>query len=287
MDRSQLPFVFADRPSGSELSAGVGVPASADSLQHITKASETPQSTATTEAAVETSLLEAVASESNLARALQHVVRNKGAPGVDGHSVQAVSSAASQLLPRLQRALLSQTYRAGDVRRVWIPKPGGAERALGIPNVIDRWVQQAIHQVLSPLFEPTFHPSSHGFRPQRGAHTAIAQASAHLQTGHLWVVAIDLSKFFDRVNHQRLLARLSQRVDDGRVLKLIHQMLKARVVLPDGTRVTNDEGTPQGGPLSPILSNIVLDELDWELERRGLRSVRYADDCAPGNVRTR
>jgi group II intron reverse transcriptase/maturase len=145
--------------------------------------------------------------------------------------------------------------------------------------VIDRWVQQAVLQVLEPIFEPTFHESSHGFRPNRGAQTAIAEAKRYVEEGHRTVVDLDLSKFFDRVNWQRLLARLAQRVSDKRVLSLIHRMLKAKVVMPDGTRVSVTEGTPQGGPLSPLLSNIVLDELDWELDRRGMRFVRYADDC--------
>jgi group II intron reverse transcriptase/maturase len=162
---------------------------------------------------------------------------------------------------------------------VWIPKPGGGERGLGIPNVVDRWVQQAVLQVLEPIFEPRFHRSSHGFRANRGAHTAIAEAKQYLGEGYRVVVDLDLSKFFDRVHHQRLLNRLGQQVGDRRVLNLVKQMLKAKVVMPDGTKVTTEEGTPQGGPLSPLLSNIVLDEWDWELERRGLRFVRYADDC--------
>jgi group II intron reverse transcriptase/maturase len=179
----------------------------------------------------------------------------------------------------LHRALLNGSYQPGDIRRVWIPKPGGGQRGLGIPNVVDRWVQQALLQVLEPLFDPTFHESSHGFRSGRGAQTAIAEAKGYVADGGHFVVDIDLAQFFDRVNHQRLLARLAGKVEDDRVLKLVRQMLKARVVLPDGTRVATDEGTPQGGPLSPLLSNIVLDELDWELERRGLRFVRYADDA--------
>jgi group II intron reverse transcriptase/maturase len=140
-------------------------------------------------------------------------------------------------------------------------------------------VQAAVQQVLSPEYEPTFHSSSHGFRPGRSCHTAIAEAVEHLEEGYEWVVDIDLEKFFDRVNHQRLLARLGYQVNDKRVLRLIHQMLKAKVVMPDGVRVNSEEGTPQGGPLSPLLSNIVLDELDWELDQRGHRFVRYADDC--------
>jgi group II intron reverse transcriptase/maturase len=165
------------------------------------------------------------------------------------------------------------------VRRVWIPKSGGGQRGLGIPNVIDRIVQQAVHQVLSPQYEPGFHDGSHGFRPGRSCHTAIAEARQHVQDGYRWVVDIDLDKFFDRVNHQRLLARLEERIDDHRLILLIRRMLKAKVVMPDGVVVSTEEGTPQGGPLSPLLSNIVLDELDRELARRGHRFVRYADDC--------
>ena len=223
-------------------------------------------------------LLESVASVSNLAQALLNVARNKGAAGVDGRSVDEVVDEVSQLLPYLRRELLAGTYRPGDIRRVWIPKSGGGQRGLGIPNVIDRWVQQAVLQVLQPIFEPTFHASSHGFRPGRGAQTAIDEAKKYLAEGFSITVDIDLSKFFDRVHHQRLLNRLAQRVSDGRILKLVHRMLKAKVVLPDGARITTEEGTPQGGPLSPLLSNIVLDELDEELARRGLRFVRYADD---------
>jgi len=143
---------------------------------------------------------------------------------------------------------------------------------------VDRWVQQAVLHVLEPIFEPRFHDSSHGFRPRRGAQTAIAEAKRYLADGYAYTVDVDLSKFFDRVNHQRLLNRLAHRVKDGRILKLVHRMLKAQVVLPDGTRIATAEGAPQGGPLSPLLSNVVLDELDWELGRRGLRFVRYADD---------
>lgn len=151
--------------------------------------------------------------------------------------------------------------------------------ALTVPNVVDRWVQQAVLQVLEPIFEPTFHPSSHGFRPNRGAHTAIAEAKEHLKEGYRVMVDLDLSKFFDRVHHQRLLSRLRQRMRDSRILDVVKRMLLAKVIMPDGTKVATIEGTPQGGPLSPLLSNIVLDEWDQELGRRGLRFVRYADDC--------
>lgn len=223
-------------------------------------------------------LLERVAWLPNLARALLKVASNKGAPGVDGESVESAVEHAPQLLANLHQALMDGTYIPGDIRRVWIPKPGGGERGLGIPNVVDRIVQQAVLQVLEPIFEPTFHNSSHGFRRRRGAQTAIAEAKGYFAEGYGTTVDIDLSKFFDRVHHQRLLSRLAQRVGDVRILKLIHLMLKAKVVLPDGSSSPTQEGAPQGGPLSPLLSNVVLDELDWELSRRGLRFVRYADD---------
>ncbi|MGO9742639.1 MAG: group II intron reverse transcriptase/maturase [Roseiarcus sp.] len=224
-------------------------------------------------------LLEEAASEANLARALLNVVRNKGAPGIDGQTVETAERNAAALIAGLRQALLRESYRPGEVRRVWLPKPGGGLRGLGIPNVVDRMVQQAVLQILEPIFEPTLHPSSHGFRRNRGAHTAIAEAKEHLKAGRRTVVDIDLSKFFDRVDHQRLLDRLAQRVSDRRVLALVRRMLKAGVVMPDGATIAVHEGTPQGGPLSPLLSNIVLDELDRELERRGHRFVRYADDC--------
>jgi group II intron reverse transcriptase/maturase len=222
-------------------------------------------------------LLEEVASEANLARALLNVVRNKGAPGVDGQTVEAAEAQAPSIIGRLRGDLLAECYRPGEVRRVWLAKPGGGQRGLGIPNVIDRAVQQAVLQVLEPIFEPTFHDSSHGFRPNRGAHTAIAEATGYLKEGYRTVVDLDLAKFFDRVHHQRLLARIADRVKDGRIIRLIRRMLTAPVVMPDGTKVVVQEGTPQGGPLSPLLSNIVLDELDGELARRSpTRSPSWA-----------
>jgi group II intron reverse transcriptase/maturase len=277
MRSRQLQFVFAASPQGGGKSGPSDASAGRDFLLHTANRKTTNGLVAS--AADASRLLEAVASPANLATALLNVVRNKGAPGVDGRSVDEVLGSARSLLPRLLRALLDGTYQPGDIRRVWIPKPGGGERGLGIPNVIDRWVQQAVLQVLEPVFEPTFHSSSHGFRPKRGAHTAIAEAKEYVGEGYGVVVDIDLSKFFDRVHHQRLLSRLGQKVADLRILKLIGQMLKAKVVLPDGTRVSTEEGTPQGGPLSPLLSNVVLDEFDKELARRSLRFVRYADDC--------
>ena len=277
MRSSQLNFVFADSPQGGGEAAPTDESVGKAYLLRIAK--NMLASDLIAPAAETSPLLEQAASAPNLATALLNVARNKGAPGADGRSVAEVVEAAPSLLPQLRRALLEGTYQPGDIRRVWIPKPGGGERGLGIPDVIDRWVQQAVHQVLAPIFEPTFHTSSHGFRPQRGAHTAIAEAQQYVGEGYEVVVDLDLSKFFDRVNHQRLLSRLGQRIADARILKLIQRMLKAKVVLPDGTRVSTDEGTPQGGPLSPLLSNIVLDEFDEELQRRGLRFVRYADDC--------
>lgn len=223
--------------------------------------------------------MEEVANEQTLREAFAQVKANDGAPGPDGQSVEEVASHLLHIIPALSRALLEGSYRAGEIRRVWIPKAAGGQRGLGIPDVIDRIVQQAVHLVLSPHYEPTFHPSSHGFRLGKSCHTAIAEARSHLEEGYEWVVDIDLEKFFDRVHHDRLLARLSQKVSDHRLLGLIRQMLKAKVVMPDGVVVSTEEGTPQGGPLSPLLSNIVLDELDWELTKRGHHFVRYADDC--------
>jgi len=223
--------------------------------------------------------MEEIANETNLRAAFAKVAANRGSPGPDRQTIEQVRTALNECLPVLKRSLLDGSYRVGDIRRVWIPKASGGQRGLGIPNVIDRIVQQAVHQVLSPHYEQTFHEWSHGFRPGRSCHTAIKQAKEHLETGLDWVVDLDLEKFFDEVNHDRLISRLEQRIADRRVLMLIRQMLRAKVVLPDGVSVSSERGTPQGGPLSPLLSNIVLDELDQELQQRGHRFVRYADDC--------
>jgi RNA-directed DNA polymerase len=272
----QLSLAFADSPSGG----GAGEPPDASGrrsvLLHKARSKKTRGPAA--DAADTSRLLEEVACEANLAKALLNVVRNKGAPGVDGQTVEDAEAKAPQIIARLRRDLLAECYRPGDVRRVWLPKPGGGDRGLGIPNVVDRTVQQAVLQVLEPIFEPTFHPSSHGFRPNRGAHTAIAEATEHLKAGYQTVVDLDLAKFFDRVHHQRLLARIATRVKDQRIIALVRMTLTAAVSMPDGARIAVREGTPQGGPLSPLLSNIVLDELDREFARRGLRFVRYADD---------
>lgn len=274
----QLAFVFAENPKGNGSEREADASVSKTEPVHTAKASQRSESTPSPADGL-ARLLELVADPGNLETSLARVVRNKGAPGVDGQSVEDVMLHAPRLLPKLRHALLSETYAPGDIRRVWIPKPGGGQRGLGIPNVMDRWVQQAVLQILEPIYDPTFHDSSHGFRPGRGAQTAIVEAAGYVKRGRRFTVDIDLETFFDRVHHQRLLDRLAQRVSDRRILRLIRLMLRAKVVLPDGTRVSTEEGTPQGGPLSPLLSNIVLDELDRELERRGLHFVRYADDC--------
>jgi len=215
-----------------------------------------------------------------LEEAFDKVAAKKGAPGPDRQTIEEVRRRLGEELSKLRRGLLRGTYEPGDIRRVWIPKAGGKEqRGLGIPNVVDRVVQEAVRRVLEPVYEPTFHPSSHGFRPNRGCQTAIMEARGYVEEGYGVVVDMDLAKFFDRVHHQRLMSRLAERVDDKRLLRLIGRMLKAKVVMPEGVKVATEEGVPQGGPLSPLLSNIVLTELDFELARRGHRFVRYADDC--------
>ena len=223
--------------------------------------------------------MEEVASDENLRSAFEEVARNKGAAGPDGQGIEQVREHLDEILVEMKCELLEGRYRPGMIRRVWIPKPGGGERGLGIPNVVDRVVQQAVHRVLAPNYEPTFHEGSHGFRPGRSCHTAVAAAKQHIEAGKRWVVDIDLEKFFDRVHHERLLARLGQRVQDPRLIQLVRRMLKAKVIMPDGVVTATEEGAPQGGPLSPLLSNIVLDELDRELAERGHHFVRYADDC--------
>lgn len=274
----QLQFAFADSPQGDGPAGKADE--SARKAGPVHTASSSHRSESAPPGALDVSrLLELTASQGNLLLALSKVAANKGAPGVDRQTVKEVYDKRHQLIPKLSHALLSETYVPGDIRRVWIPKPSGGQRGLGIPNVIDRLVQQAVLQALEPIYEPLFHDSSHGFRPGRGAQTAIAESAGYVKQGLRYTVDIDLAKFFDKVNHQRLLDRMAQQVQDRRVLRIVRLMLKAKVVLPDGTRVSTEEGTPQGGPLSPLLSNIVLDELDQELDRRGLHFVRYADDC--------
>src|SRR5271165_5846617 len=223
-------------------------------------------------------LMEAICSPDNVEAAVRAVVRNKGAPGVDGMTVRELPDLLVARWPEIERTLLEGRYQPQPVRRVMIPKPGGGERALGIPTVLDRVIQQAILQQLQPLWDPTFSKHSYGFRPGRSARQAVTQAQAYVIEGYRFVVDIDLAKFFDRVNHDRLMAAVAARVADRRLLRLIRSYLTAGV-LDNGIFEDSREGTPQGGPLSPLLSNLVLDELDSELERRGHRFVRYADDC--------
>src|SRR6516164_5184488 len=224
-------------------------------------------------------LMEAICSPENIAAAVRAVVRNKGAAGVDGMTVRDLPRAFAAHWPEIERDLLEGRYQPRPVRRVSIPKPGGGgERHLGIPTVFDRVIQQAVLQQLQPLWDPTFSEHSYGFRPGRSAHQAVAQAQTYVIEGYRFVVDLDLAKFFDRVNHDRLMAAVAARVADRRVLRLIRGYLTAGV-LDGGLFEESREGTPQGGPLSPLLSNLVLDELDRELERRGHRFVRYADDC--------
>jgi RNA-directed DNA polymerase len=224
-------------------------------------------------------LMEAVVERENMRLALKQVERNKGAAGVDNMTVEQLRAYIREHWLRIREELLAGSYEPQPVRKVEIPKAGGkGMRMLGIPTVVDRLIQQALHQVLSPLFEPNFSESSYGFRPNRSAQQAVLKAREYVREGRRWVVDIDLEKFFDRVNHDILMSRLVRRIKDKRVLRLIRRYLQAGM-MSDGLTTARREGTPQGGPLSPLLSNILLDELDQELERRGHKFCRYADDC--------
>jgi len=264
----QLRLGTAESPRGTDGGAVRGQPRTATRAAPKPRHKEQKATSATMEEVCK-----------RLTEALESVASNKGAPGPDRQSIEQVREHWAELEPSLRAALLKGSYEPGNIRRVWIPKANGGQRGLGIPNVVDRVVAQAVRLVLEPLYEPKFHAASHGFLPGRSCQTAIAAAYQYVDEGYDWVVDLDLEKFFDRVNHQRLMARLAQRVEDRDLLVLIGKMLKAKVVMPDGVVVATDEGVPQGGPLSPLLSNIVLDELDQELSRRGHRFVRYADDC--------
>src|ERR1051325_5006645 len=223
-------------------------------------------------------LMEEVCERENLKRALRRVKSNKGSPGIDGMTVGELSDCLKQHWPAIREQLLSGTYQPQPVKRVEIAKPDGGVRKLGIPTVLDRFIQQAVMQVLQSKWDRTFSEHSHGFRPQRSAHQAVAKAQQYIADGHRWVVDLDLEKFFDRVNHDKLMAAIARRVSDKRMLKLIRAFLESGV-MENGLVSSVEEGTPQGGPLSPLLSNLVLDELDRELERGQHRFVRYADDC--------
>jgi RNA-directed DNA polymerase len=224
-------------------------------------------------------LMEAVCERENLKAALRQVRANKGSPGVDGMTVGGIKDYLKEHWPAIREQLLNGTYEPKPVRRVEIPKPdGGGVRKLGIPTVLDRFIQQAVMQVLQRRWDRTFSDHSYGFRPGRSAHQAVAQAQQYIAEGYGWCVDLDLEKFFDRVSHDKLMGQIAKRVEDKRLLKLIRAFLNAGV-MENGLVSPTVEGTPQGGPLSPLLSNLVLDELDRELERRGHRHVRYADDC--------
>lgn len=223
--------------------------------------------------------MEEVLRRENMIAAHARVVKNGGAPGVDGMNIEELWGHCQEHWARIREELLGGTYVPRPVRRVEIPKPDGrGTRTLGIPTVLDRMIQQALLQVLTPIFDPTFSDASFGFRPGRSAHDAVLRAQEHIAAGYGWVVDLDLEKFFDRVNHDVLMARVARRVKDKRVLLLIRRYLQAGM-MEEGLVSPRGEGTPQGGPLSPLLSNILLDDLDKELEQRGHRFVRYADDC--------
>ena len=269
----QLELRFGTAEDSAGHTAGADGVADTDRTVPATRAEPKPKSTKR----IATSATMGEVTE-RLREAFQKVASNQGAPGPDRQSIEEVREHLDDVIPKLSAALRKGTYTPGEIRRVWIPKAGGGQRGLGIPNVLDRMVQEAIRMVLEPLYEPTFHASNHGFRPGRSCQTAVAEAKKHVEDGYEWIVDLDLEKFFDRVHHQRLMARLAERVTDPLLLVVIGRMLKAKVVMPNGVVVSTEEGVPQGGPLSPLLSNIVLDELDRELAQRGHRFVRYADD---------
>jgi RNA-directed DNA polymerase len=256
----------------SSTSAGEAREAGREETESLSTASD-PESPAGTNR-----MMEAVCERENLKEALRRVKANKGSAGVDGMTVGGITDYLKQHWPAIREQLLNGAYEPRPVRRVEIPKPDGGVRKLGIPTVPDRLIQQAVMQVLQRQWDPTFSESSYGFRPGRSARQAVAQAQKYIAEGHGWCVDLDLEKFFDRVNHDKLMGRIAKRVEDKRLLKLIRAFLNAGV-MENGLVSPSVEGTPQGGPLSPLLSNLVLDELDRELERRGHRFVRYADDC--------
>jgi len=223
-------------------------------------------------------LMEKVCERRNLQAALKRVRRNKGSPGIDGMTVEELPDHLREHWPELRERLLAGTYQSSPVKERLIPKSGGGVRKLGIPTVLDRFIQQALLQVLQPMLDPGFSKHSHGFRPGRRAHDAIVEAQGYIQDGRKWVVDVDLEQFFDRVNHDVLMGKLAKRIGDRRLLGLIRRYLNAGILV-NGVVVERHEGTPQGGPLSPLLANVLLDEVDKELEKRGHAFVRYADDC--------
>ena len=232
----------------------------------------------TTQPALHDNVMEAALSPANLHQAWRRVKSNRGAPGIDGLRIEDFPAYAREHWPAIRQRLNDGSYQPQPVRRITIPKPDGGERALGIPAVVDRVIQQAIAQVMTPIFDPEFSESSYGFRPKRSAHGALKQVKADIQAGYRIAVDLDLAKFFDNVDHDILMARVARRISDKRLLALIGRYLRAGVLINDSIQ-PSELGTPQGGPLSPLLSNILLDELDKELEKRGHTFCRYADDC--------
>jgi RNA-directed DNA polymerase len=262
----QMELDFSSSPVGEAREAGREEMESRPAVH----APESPAST--------NRLMEEICERENLKEALRRVKANKGSAGVDGMTVGGITDYLKQHWPAIREQLLNGTYEPKPVRRVEIPKPDGGVRKLGIPTVLDRFIQQAVMQVLQRRWDRTFSDHSYGFRPGRSAHQAVAQAQQYIVEGHGWCVDLDLEKFFDRVNHDKLMGQIAKRIEDKRLLKLIRGFLNAGV-MENGLVSPSVEGTPQGGPLSPLLSNLVLDELDRELECRGHRFVRYADDC--------
>jgi RNA-directed DNA polymerase len=226
----------------------------------------------------DTQLMEKVVQKENMLLAWKRVERNRGSPGVDARTIKDTWNYLKTQWDSIRKSLLLGGYVPQAVRKVMIPKPNGGMRQLGIPTVLDRLIQQAILQILQPIFDPTFHPQSYGFRPRRNAHQAIRQVQQFIGEGRHYCVDVDIEKFFDRVNHDILMDRIQKRIKDTRLIRIIQRYLKAGM-MDEGVCRQREEGTPQGGPLSPLLSNLLLDEIDWELEERGLAFVRYADDC--------
>jgi len=270
----------SDKQQNIQMELGFSSTRAGEACETRREAPESPLAAHDTESPARTNrLMEEVCERENLKEALRKVKANKGSAGIDRMTVDQLSDYLKQHWPAIREQLLNGTYEPKPVRRVEIPKPdGGGMRKLGIPSVLDRFIQQAVMQVLQRRWDRTFSESSYGFRPRRSAHQAVAQAQQYIAEGYGWCVDFDLEKFFDRVNHDKLMGRIAKRVEDKRLLKLIRAFLNAGV-MENGLVSPSVEGTPQGGPLSPLLSNLVLDELDRELERRGLRFVRYADDC--------
>src|ERR1700680_3916717 len=270
--RSDMQQNIQDKLNFSATPAGEAREAGREEAESrlTTRAPERPAGT--------TRLMEEICDRENLKEALRRVKANKGSPGMEGITVNQLDDYLEQQWPAIREQLLSGTHKPQPVRRVEIPKPDGGVRKLGIPSVLDRFIQQAVLQVLQRRWDRTFSDHSYGFRPGRSAHQAVARAQQYIAKGHGWCVDLDLEKFFDRVNHDKLMGQIAKRVEDKRLLKLIRAFLNAGV-MENGLVGPSVEGTPQGGPLSPLLSNLVLDELDQELERRRHRFVRYADDC--------